>query len=76
MFFQIPEGFWFAFWRWREGIVKRHQHLYGNAKDQDYLRWQLAVFSSHHNDLMSLTAESRFAEVSGSILCGAEPTLI
>ena len=22
MFFQIPEGCWFTFWRWREGIVK------------------------------------------------------
>ena len=74
MFSQIPEGFWFAFWRWREGIVKRHQHLYG--KDQGYLRWQLAVFSCHHNNLMSLMAETCFAEVSGSILCGAEPTLI
>lgn len=37
MLFQILEGFWFGFLFLvgvgREGIVKRHLNLYGNAKD-------------------------------------------
>lgn len=36
MLSHIPEGFWLI---WGEEIVKLLPNLYGNAKDQEYLRW-------------------------------------
>ena len=59
MLFQIPEGFWFVFFWGGEGRdCQTASKFIWKCKGPLDGQLAMAMFSSHHNDLMSLMVEA------------------